>query len=167
MWTDGIGLGAHPNSRPRYCVWPRTGGRCDWGKKESRRAWKIEAWNYNSGGLQKAKLFLLHQNLWTEIHTSANTGMSWVLDICMWSAQPSVESIVAYVCSVTQLCLTIVSPGTVTCQAPLSMGFPRQEYWSGLPFPFPGNLLDPRIEPPSPALVGRVLLLSHLGSLSS
>ena len=39
---------------------------------------------------------------------------------------------------------------TIACQAPLSMGFPRQEYWSGLPFPSPGNLPDPRIEPTSP-----------------
>ena len=37
-------------------------------------------------------------------------------------------------------------------QAPLSMGFSRQEYWSGLPFPFPGDLPDPGIEPGSPAL---------------
>ena len=37
-------------------------------------------------------------------------------------------------------------------QAPLSMGFPRQEYWSGLPFPSPGDLPDPGIEPRSPAL---------------
>ena len=36
---------------------------------------------------------------------------------------------------------------TVACQAPLSMGFSRQEYWSGLPFPFPGDLPDPGIEP--------------------
>ena len=34
------------------------------------------------------------------------------------------------------------------------MGFPRQEYWSGLPFPFPGDLPDPGIEPMSPALTG-------------
>ena len=42
-------------------------------------------------------------------------------------------------------------------QAPLSMGFPRQEYWSGLPFPSPGDLPDPGIESMSlmsPALVG-------------
>ena len=42
-------------------------------------------------------------------------------------------------------------------QAPLSMGFPRQEYWSGLPFPTPGDLPDPGIEsasPASPALAG-------------
>ena len=44
--------------------------------------------------------------------------------------------------------------GTVACQAPLSMGFSRQEYWSGLPFPSPGDLSDPGIEPVSPALAG-------------
>ena len=38
------------------------------------------------------------------------------------------------------------------CQAPLSMGFSRQEYWSGLPFPSPGDRSDPGIEPGSPAL---------------
>ena len=47
------------------------------------------------------------------------------------------------------------TPWPVACQAPLSMGFPRQEYWSGLPFPPPGDLPDPGIEPVSPALVGR------------
>ena len=41
---------------------------------------------------------------------------------------------------------------TVAPQAPLSMGFSRQEYWSGLPFPSPGDLPDPGIEPRSPAL---------------
>ena len=42
--------------------------------------------------------------------------------------------------------------GTVALQVPLSMGFPKQEYWSGLPFPSPGDLCDPGIEPRSPAL---------------
>ena len=41
---------------------------------------------------------------------------------------------------------------TIACQAPLSMGFPRQEYWSGLPFPSPEVLPDPGIEPRCPAL---------------
>ena len=45
-----------------------------------------------------------------------------------------------------------VTPWTVAQQAPLSMGFSRQEYWSGLPFPSPGDLPDPGIEPRSPAL---------------
>ena len=44
------------------------------------------------------------------------------------------------------------TPRTVAHQAPLSMGFSRQEYWSGLPFPSPGDLPDPGIEPRSPAL---------------
>ena len=43
-------------------------------------------------------------------------------------------------------------PWTAACQAPLSMGFSRQEYWSGLPFPSPGDLPDPGMEPRSPAL---------------
>ena len=42
-------------------------------------------------------------------------------------------------------------------QAPLSMMFPRQEYWSGLPFPSPDNLPDPGIKPTSPALAGGLL----------
>ena len=43
---------------------------------------------------------------------------------------------------------------TVARQVPLSMGFLRQEYWSGLPFPSPGDLPDPGIEPTSPTLAG-------------
>ena len=42
--------------------------------------------------------------------------------------------------------------GRIAYQAPLSMGFSRQEYWSELPFPSPGDLPDPGIEPGSPAL---------------
>ena len=52
---------------------------------------------------------------------------------------------------VTQLC----PPWTVVHQAPLSMGFFRQKYWSGLPFPSPRELPNPRIEHVSPALAGR------------
>ena len=43
-----------------------------------------------------------------------------------------------------------MTPWTVALQAPLSMGFPRQEYWIELPFPSPGDLPDPGIEPVSP-----------------
>ena len=46
------------------------------------------------------------------------------------------------------------TPWTVAHQAPLSMGFPRQEYWSGLPFPSPEDLPNPGIKPMSPALAG-------------
>ena len=47
---------------------------------------------------------------------------------------------------------SFATPWTVACQAPLSMGFSRQEYWSGLPLPSPGELPDPGIKPKSPAL---------------
>ena len=50
---------------------------------------------------------------------------------------------------VTKSCPTLKTPWAI---APLSMGFFRQEYWSGLPFPSPGDLPDPGIEPRSPAL---------------
>ena len=50
------------------------------------------------------------------------------------------------------LCLTLGIPWSVACQAPLSMGFSRQEHWSGLPFPSPEDLPDPGIEPASPEL---------------
>ena len=46
------------------------------------------------------------------------------------------------------------NPWTVACQAPLSMGFPRKEYWSGWPFPSLGDLPSPGIEFTSPVLAG-------------
>ena len=59
-----------------------------------------------------------------------------------------------------------VTPRTVARQTPLPIGFSRKEYWSGLPFPFPGDLPDPGIEPrsPSPALQVNSLSLSHQAS---
>ena len=53
---------------------------------------------------------------------------------------------------------TLAIPWTVACQAPLSMGFPRQEYSRGLPFPSPVYLPNPGIEPRSPALQADSLL---------
>ena len=55
---------------------------------------------------------------------------------------------------------------TIACQwTLLSMGFPGQEYWNGLPFPSPGDYLDPGIEPTSLAMQVDSLPLSHLESL--
>ena len=60
---------------------------------------------------------------------------------------------------------SFATPWTVTLQAALSMGFPRQESWSGLPFPPPGDLSDPAIKSMSPAWQADSLRLSHLGRL--
>ena len=65
---------------------------------------------------------------------------------------------------VTQLCLTLCTLWTVAHQAPLSMEFSRQEYWSELPFPFPGDLPNPEIEPGFPELRQVIYHLSHQGS---
>ena len=57
-----------------------------------------------------------------------------------------------------------VTPWTVAYQALRSMGFSRQEYWSGLPFPFPGDLPNPGIKPGSPALQTDPLPSKPLGN---
>ena len=61
---------------------------------------------------------------------------------------------------VAKLCTTLATPWTVAYVAPLSLGFPRQEYWSGLPFPSPGDLPKPGIEPGSSAL--QILVHRHM-----
>ena len=72
----------------------------------------------------------------------------------------------AYVCagvyplSRVQLFATL---WTVAHQAPLSMGFSRQQYWSGLPFPSPGDLPDPETEPESSVSAGRFFTLAPSG----
>ena len=62
-----------------------------------------------------------------------------------------------------RLCATL---WTAACQAPLSMEFSRQEYWSGLLFPSPGDLPDPGIEPESHALQTDSLLTEPLGKIT-
>ena len=59
-----------------------------------------------------------------------------------------------------------VTPRTVACQAPMSIGFPRQEYFSGLPFPSPVDLSNPGMGSVSLALQADSLPLIHLGSPS-
>ena len=65
---------------------------------------------------------------------------------------------------VAELCLTLVTLWTVAYQVPLSIGFSRQKYWSGLLFPSPGDLSKPVIEPGPPALQADLYHLSHQGS---
>ena len=72
------------------------------------------------------------------------------------------RELVVLVCSVVSDSAT---PGTIAHQAPLSMGFPRQEYWSRLPFPSPGDLSNPGIEPASPALAGGFFTTEPPGEL--
>ena len=65
-------------------------------------------------------------------------------------------------CRAWSCCLVVsnsfATPWTIACQAPLCMGLPKLEYWSGLPFPSPGFLPDPGIELASPALAHRIFI---------
>ena len=73
--------------------------------------------------------------------------------------------LICYCCLVTKSRLTLKPHGLyIAHQAPLSMRFPRQENWSGLPFSSPGNLPDPGMELTSPALAGDSLPLSYQNS---
>ena len=86
---------------------------------------------------------------------------SWFKDSLEAFFPCAIQSVLIHTCLVAQSCLTL---WTVACQTPLSMGFSRQEYWNGLPFPLPGDLPDPGIEPVSPALQWILSQLSHRGS---
>ena len=70
-----------------------------------------------------------------------------------------------YICACVLSCFSCVwlfaTPWTVAWHTPLSMGFSRQEYWNGLPFPSPGNLPDPGIESTSPALAAGIFFTTE------
>ena len=84
----------------------------------------------------------------------------WTNRLAIWSLVPLLG---AHVHSLSRVQF-FVTPWTVAHQSSLSMGFPRQECWSGLPFPSPGDLPDPGIEPAFSALAGDPLPVNHLGS---
>ena len=88
---------------------------------------------------------------WTQVFQSEKWGIC-VGDCCC--------------CLVAQLCLTLCNSVDCSPQAPLSMGFYRQEYWSGLPFPSPGDLPDPGLKPGPPALQADSLPSEPLGKPS-
>ena len=91
--------------------------------------------------------------------SNKNVEIEPIFSNCKSCPSPLNNIIVAvYVCVLTQSCPTLWTPRTPTHQTPLSMKFSRQEYWTGLPFPTPGDLPDPGMEPlslMSPALASR------------
>ena len=102
-----------------------------------RASWRHAHWHHTRGlPCLVWILFLGVKISWVPLWPcwlQGDSGYFYVL-FCVW------------VCA--QSCLTFCN--AMACQAPLSVEFFRQEYWSGLPFPSPGNLPDPRIKPKSP-----------------
>jgi len=95
-------------------------------------------------------------------HTAHNQGfkswMNWVTKFCL------IYHIHPCVCCHFSHVWLFVTLWTIACQAPLSLGFSREEYWSGLPFPPTRDLPNPGIKPKSPALQADSLPLNHWGS---
>ena len=84
-----------------------------------------------------------------------------------WEARGNgAEMLILTLVLAAQSCLTLCNP-MGACQAPQSMEFSRQGYWSGLPFPSLGDLPDPGIEPRSPALQADSQILYHLSHQGS
>ena len=93
----------------------------------------------------------IYRETYKQIHTDTNTQKHTYRHIHTDIHTHSNKHI-HVLCLVSQWCPTLCDPMTVAHQAPLSMGSSRQEYWSGLPCPPPGDLPDPGIRPGSPAL---------------
>ena len=118
--------------------------------------------------------------IWLLSSLDLNLSLSFKINFVFYNSFRKIAKVIQsfYVCTPSFLIITIIHQyGTlvtinkpistvlsnsatswaVACQTPLSMGFPRQEDWSGLPFPSPGDPPDPGIEPAPPALAGRSL----------
>ena len=124
-------------------------GPCVPEREEPSRGWGHSAhpprWAPALGSLP---LFLPHQTFFPAMHVGG-----------FIPGFASCQELGVRACSVTQLYLTLCDP-----QAPLFMGFLRQEDWSGLPFSPPGDLPDPGIEPKSPLLAGRFFITEPPGT---
>ena len=106
------------------------------------------------GGCHQGFAFIMSANL---EDPAMATGLEKV------NPQPNSQKKKVKESEVTQSCPTLATPWTTAHQAPLSMRFSRQEYWSGLPFPSPGDLPNPGIEPGSPTLQADALTSELLG----
>ena len=100
--------------------------------------------------LSTLSIFLVNFNFLGLLMVSSLLSGTPPIHLCLGC--PSLQGSLGAGGLVTKLCPTLATPWTVAHQVPLSLGFPRQEYWSGLPLPSPRDLPDPGIEPMSPAL---------------
>ena len=101
-----------------------------------------------------------------------NQNVHWILSLPNWYVEvlnphvPILETGLLTRCvSCSVMSDSFATPWTIARQAPLSVEFSSQEYWSGLPFPTPGDLPNPGIEPTSPALAGSFFSTELCGKL--
>ena len=113
-------------------------------------SWKFRAWprsKYGEAELQISSACGIHDGLWLQWWSKLvkNKEDIGVVMSRIWKIM--LQLVFSGGGLVTKSSLTLGTQWTVACQAPLSLGISKQEYWSGLPFPPPGDLLDPGIEP--------------------
>ena len=111
---------------------------------------KLQNWRIHYSG-QEQRTRGRRKNWLMWIEASGTYLIEWHTDKMMNKSEDKLTQLWSEVKLLSHVRL-FVTPWTVAHQAPLSMGFSRGEYWSGLPFPSPGDLPDPGIEPGSPAL---------------
>ena len=121
-----------------------------------RIPWRVEPGRLQSMGSQRV------EHDWVTSHSLHFVGK---IEYGKWLFQYSVNLCFNNILTaggngvVTKSCPALVTPWTIACQAPLSMVFSRQEFWSGLLFPSPGDLPNPGIKPRFPALQADYLLI--------
>ena len=103
-----------------------------------------------------------HVWMWELDHKEAWAPKNWCFKTVV--LEKARESL-GYGGLIAKLCPTLATPWMVPCQDPLSMGFSRQEFWSGLSFPSLGDLPNPGIEPRSPAFQAEFLPTKLWGKL--
>ena len=127
--------------------------------KESDITECLSTWNWLDFEGRSESVFLVRANLFTIHDAEMKAKTLWSERVCLWWAAALHCSNFATIFTIRPHQWKLLSHvwlfaalWTVANQALLSMGFSRQEYWSGLPFPFSGDLPNPGIEPRSPAL---------------
>ena len=107
------------------------------------------------------------ENIRRNLHASSFSCWAYLYDFFRGSPETPSKQPHSYkyvlLLLVAKSCPTLAIPWTAAHQAPLSMGFSRQDYWSVLPFPTPGNLPYPEIRPQSPALAGGLFITESSG----
>ena len=165
--SDSLPLSHQGSPRCNWCCWSLTNLLWCLYKGSIVKGWPGVIWPELNPGSSTCWLYTSVISLWNMMleylcsffrlesamyETFYFKYVLWLYEITMW-LWPLV-----YQCGgggggdlVAKSCPTLVTPWTVACQVPLSMGFSRQEYWSGLPFPSPGDLPDLGIKPGSSA----------------